>query len=164
MKTRDAVEGLHNRREFSQLPRVFGWGYGNRVAACLSFKASPGAQPFQWKWVAYSHGNQTHFHFNSWAPRLTSKPRQTATRKWPIRALVDLIHPISSQQSAFLLVSTKNTCSRCWPKERGLWGRDCYSSNNRYNVIVSFTQWGLHIQAVSFLRISFRHWLSAVTQ
>ena len=26
-----------------------------RVAACLSFKASPGAQPFKWKWVAYSY-------------------------------------------------------------------------------------------------------------
>ena len=56
-----------------------------RVAACLSFKASPGAQPFKWKWVAYSYANQTHFPYNSWAPRLTSKPRQTATRKWPIQ-------------------------------------------------------------------------------
>ena len=55
-----------------------------RVAACLSFKASPGAQPFKWKWVAYSYLNQTHFPYNSWATRLTSKPRQTATRKWPI--------------------------------------------------------------------------------
>ena len=55
-----------------------------RVAGCLSFKTSPGAQPFKWKWVAYSSANQTHFPFNSWAPRLTSKPRQTATRKWPI--------------------------------------------------------------------------------
>ena len=36
-----------------------------RVAACLSFKASPGAQPFKWQLVAYSHANQTHFHFNS---------------------------------------------------------------------------------------------------
>ena len=55
-----------------------------RVAACLSFKASPGAQPFKWKRVAYSYANQTHFPYNSWAPRLTSKPRLTATRKWPI--------------------------------------------------------------------------------
>ena len=55
-----------------------------RVAACLSFKASPGAQPFKWKWVAYSYANQTHFPYNSWAPRLTSKLRQTAIRKWPI--------------------------------------------------------------------------------
>ena len=45
---------------------------------------SPGAQPFKWKWVAYSYANQTHFPYNSWAPRLTPKPRQTATRKWPI--------------------------------------------------------------------------------
>ena len=29
MQTRDAVEGLHNCREFSQLPGVFRWGYGN---------------------------------------------------------------------------------------------------------------------------------------
>ena len=56
-----------------------------QVAACLSFKVSPGAQPFKWKWVAYSYGNQTHFPYNSCAPRLTSKPRQTATRKWPNR-------------------------------------------------------------------------------
>ena len=55
-----------------------------QVAACLSFKASPGAQPFEWKWVGYSYANRTHFPCNSWAPRLTSKPRQTATRKWPI--------------------------------------------------------------------------------
>ena len=55
-----------------------------RVAACLSFKTSPGAQPFKCNWVAYSYANQTHFPYNSWAPRLTSKPRLTATRKWPI--------------------------------------------------------------------------------
>ena len=32
-----------------------------RVAACLGFKASPGAQPFKWKRVAYFYANQTHF-------------------------------------------------------------------------------------------------------
>ena len=36
-----------------------------RVAAYLSFKASPGARPFKWKLVAYSYANQTHFPFNS---------------------------------------------------------------------------------------------------
>ena len=39
-----------------------------QVAACLSFKVSPDAQPFKWKWVAHSYANQTHFPFNSWAP------------------------------------------------------------------------------------------------
>ena len=29
-----------------------------RVAACLSFKARPGAQSFKWKWVAYSYANK----------------------------------------------------------------------------------------------------------
>lgn len=33
---------------------------------------------------AYSYANQTHFPYNSCAPKLTLKPRQTATRKWPI--------------------------------------------------------------------------------
>ena len=68
-----------------------------RVAAYLSFKASPGAQPFKWKWVAYSYANQTHFPYNSCAPRLTSKPKQTATRKWPISPQLGLwIHLRSS--------------------------------------------------------------------
>ena len=52
-----------------------------RVAACLSFKVSPGAQPFKWKLVAYSYANQTHFPYNSYNSfnwRLTSKTRQMA--------------------------------------------------------------------------------------
>ena len=75
-----------------------------RVAACISFKASPGAQPFKWKWVAYSYANQTHFPYNSWAPRLTSKPRQTATRKWPIETRQAALsrYPSPSAPSSYL--------------------------------------------------------------
>ena len=36
-----------------------------RVAACLAFKASPSAQPFKWKLVAYFYANQTLVPFNS---------------------------------------------------------------------------------------------------
>ena len=37
MRTVDCVSGLHNCREFSQLPLVFRWGYGNteNVLYCL---------------------------------------------------------------------------------------------------------------------------------
>ena len=53
------------------------------------FKTSPDAQPLKWKWVAFcSYANQTHFPYNSWASRLTLKPRQTATQKWPIWTFV----------------------------------------------------------------------------
>ena len=77
-----------------------------RVAACLSFKASPGAQPFKWKWVAYSYANQTHFPYNRWTPRLTSKPRQTATRKWPISlfALTKAKHSKRQLSKSFTVV------------------------------------------------------------
>ena len=29
MQIRDAVDSLHNCQEFSQLPQLFRWGYGN---------------------------------------------------------------------------------------------------------------------------------------
>ena len=34
-----------------------------------------------------------HFPYSSWAPRLTSKPRPTATRKWPIELSSGLRNP-----------------------------------------------------------------------
>ena len=37
MQTRDAVEGLHNCQEFSQLPLVFRWGYGNTETVLYCF-------------------------------------------------------------------------------------------------------------------------------
>lgn len=65
-----------------------------RVDACFTFKASHGAQPFKWKWVAYCYVNQTHLPKKRWAPRLASKPRQRATPKWPIaQAVGPASHP-----------------------------------------------------------------------
>ena len=56
---------LKNHQEEYFLLRL-AWSIAHfRVAACLSFKASPGAQPFKWKLVAYSYANQTHFPYNS---------------------------------------------------------------------------------------------------
>ena len=47
-----------------------------RVAFCLCFKTSPGAQPFIWKWSVHCLANQTHFHKKGCTPGLVLKQRQ----------------------------------------------------------------------------------------
>ena len=118
-----------------------------RVAACLNFKTSPGTQPFKFKWVAYSYANQAHFPYNSWVPRLTLKPRLTATRKWPISrdffyyilnkitsslcfhsnfriALYNLfMHSSLTNQKCDILLSilmSQMSSCECWPKNATL--------------------------------------------
>ena len=47
------------------------WTGHFRVAFCLCFNTSPGAQPFIWKWVylhVYCLANQTHFHMKGCPP------------------------------------------------------------------------------------------------
>ena len=63
-KTADQIAQLRGNRVFFPLLFPNKLFFFNliahfRVAARLSFKASPGAQPFKWKWVAYAYANQT---------------------------------------------------------------------------------------------------------
>ena len=105
------------------------------VAACLSFKTSLGAPPFKCKWLAYSYANQTHFPYNSWAPRLTSKPRLTATRKWPI--------PLCLCCVSFSHNASEHKHKRKHTKKQNFWSMSLCLRQPRFHGEISVVMLGL---------------------
>ena len=81
MQTREAVEGLHNCRKFSQLPRVLRWGYGNteKVLYCfykIFLKDNSTNQGNKWRkildWKIFSWSTRSYFLPASQNRRLTA--------------------------------------------------------------------------------------------
>ena len=125
-----------------------------RVAACLSFKASAGAQPLTCKWVAHSYAIQTHFPDNSWAPRLISKPRQTATRKWPIICILSPRNALHRVDSAIHWITQSGFAS-------------AYPLNSDLSIVWTTEAWTYLVSHVPFpprfwpvSRVCFVSWLS----